>query len=208
MASLFNPAEANDARLHAPATARNRDVILDVLKEHLPHTGILYEIAAGTGEHALYFSEAFPDVLWHPTDIDESHLISIDAWRNHSGTENLQPASYFNVLGDIFPESTDAILAINLIHIAPWQVAKTLIEKAGSTLKTGGILFLYGPYQQNGNHTSESNAAFDISLKSRNPDWGIRHMEDITLLAEKNGFSEPTIIPMPANNFSLIFKRK
>ncbi|UTW58974.1 DUF938 domain-containing protein [Kordiimonas sp. SCSIO 12603] len=208
MASLFNPAEENDVRLHAPATARNRDVILDVLKEHLPAEGTFYEIAAGSGEHALYFSDAFPDVIWHPTDIDESHLNSINAWRAHSGTQNLQEALYFNVLENQFPDKTDAILAINLIHIAPWRVAEILIEKAGNALKTGGTLFLYGPYQQNGAHTSDSNADFDISLKSRNPEWGIRHMEEVTSLAIKNGFDAPAVIPMPANNFSLVFKRK
>lgn len=207
MASLFDPA-ADDNRLHAPATARNRDAILDVLKEHLPQSGTFYEIAAGTGEHALYFSAAFPNARWQPTDIDSSHIKSIDAWRTHSGPKNMQPAKYFDVLADDFLcDDLSAILAINLIHIAPWSVAETLFEKAGSALEAGKTLYLYGPYQKGGIHTSDSNVAFHASLQSRNAEWGIRHMEDAADLAAKNGFSEPTIIPMPANNFSLVFKK-
>ncbi|MFC4346777.1 DUF938 domain-containing protein [Kordiimonas lipolytica] len=216
MTRFFNPGKhedaASDARLHAPATARNRDVILDVLKAHLPETGSLLEIAAGTGEHAAHIAPQFPNLHWQPTDIDPRHLDSIDAWREHVGRGNILRARHFNLLEgdwpiDHLPEPLIAVMAANLIHISPWEVSEALVSGAGQVLDTGGTLYLYGPYKREGAHTSESNEAFDTSLKERDPSWGVRDMEAVVELARDAGFGAPDIIPMPANNFSLVFKK-
>ncbi|UTW55568.1 DUF938 domain-containing protein [Kordiimonas sp. SCSIO 12610] len=217
MANFFNPDDMGDKRLHAPATARNRDILKDVFQKHIPNTGVLLEIASGTGEHAYHIAPSLGQVVWQPTDIEENHLLSIDAWRDHalsanrSETINIRPAQKLNILDEKIPLLYDsdltAICAINLIHIAPFSVTEALIRHAGTALKQDGILFLYGPYKQNSEHTSQSNADFDQSLKSRNPSWGVRDMETITELAMAEGFNAPEIIPMPANNFSLVFKK-
>ncbi len=208
MASLFDPA-ADDNRLHAPATARNQDVILEVLQAHIKDSGVIFEVAAGTGEHSLHFAPSFPNAQWQPTDIDPSHLLSIDAWRNHANIQNILPAMYFNVLDDAFPhDNLNAILAINLIHISPLNVTKELMKKAGESLPPKGILFFYGPYKKDGMHTSDSNANFDLSLKSRNSEWGIRDMEQVIELAEVSGFKILEIKAMPANNFSPVFGKQ
>jgi Protein of unknown function (DUF938) len=211
MAGLYDPNQKGE-RLYAPATARNREVIFDVLKPALGASGTIFEIASGTGEHAAFMAPKLPHHHWQPSDIDSGHLASINAWCAETKAENFLPARAFNVLNDEFNTSTlpaplGAVLAFNLIHIAPWSVAETLIAKAGSALQTDGILYLYGPYARDGAHTSQSNADFDLSLKSRDASWGVRDMETVTALAEGAGFQAPEITAMPANNFSLIFRK-
>ncbi|WP_417449211.1 DUF938 domain-containing protein [Kordiimonas sp.] len=214
MSKFFNTEthDEEDTRLQAPATARNRGFILELLEACLPREGTLLEIASGTGEHAAYMAPKLAPLLWQPSDIDDRHLASIDAWRHHTGAENILPTRRFNVLEDRWnftdlPAPLSAIAAINLIHIAPWDVAVSLMKGAGESLPAGGILYLYGPYKRQGKHTAPSNAAFDLSLKRRNPDWGVRDMEAVTELAGSAGFRAPDIVSMPANNFSLIFKK-
>ena len=214
MARFFDPKahETGDVRLHAPATARNRDAILALFDAHLPRAGTLVEVASGTGEHAAHLAPALAPLHWQPTDIEPDHLASINAWRSHSGAKNILPAHAFNVLTDAWdfahlPEPVVAMAAINLIHIAPWMVAEALIAGAGKLLPSSGVLFLYGPYKVGGAHTAPSNEAFDASLKSRNPAWGVRDREAVIDLAAQAGFSAPHIEPMPANNFSLIFRK-
>lgn len=215
MSKFFDPQPHHDkADLHrrnAPATERNRDVILEVMKAHVPPSGTLVEVASGTGQHATYIAPHLKGITWQPTDIEPANLQSIDAWRAHTGHASVLPAKYFDVFKNDFAELVDvtdmqAIAAINLIHIAPWAVAESLIQKAASALSTG-ILFLYGPYMRGGAHTSQSNADFDLSLKSRNEAWGIRALEDVSACAVGAGFSAPIIIEMPANNLSLIFRK-
>ncbi|PCI64344.1 MAG: SAM-dependent methyltransferase [Kordiimonadales bacterium] len=211
MAQLYDPA-GNDDRLVAPATEHNRDVIYDILKDVLPSNGTLLEIAAGTGEHSAYFAPKFLNLMWQPTDIDPSHLRSIDAWRADASSATLLPAQSFNVLSDDLKvlnleAPLAAALAINLIHIAPWTVAEALFEKVGAGLTKGGILYLYGPYKRDGVHTSASNEQFEGWLKARDPANGVRDMKAVTALGTKAGFTEPDVIPMPANNFSLIFRK-
>lgn len=215
MAHFFNPEGKDgkaDLRLHAPATARNRDVIFEVLKPALPASGVIFEVASGTGEHATHMAPQLPNHKWQPSDIEDHHLASIDAWQENTGHSGILPARYFNVLENNFETESNgplaAILAINLIHISPWEVTETLIVKSAKALNPGTILFLYGPYKRGGEHTSESNVQFDLSLKSRNKNWGVRDMEAVTDLAQKSGFTAPEIIPMPANNFSLVFKKQ
>lgn len=215
MAKFFDPQakdEDSDIRLHAPATERNRGVILELLEACLPRDGVLLEVASGTGEHASFMAPRLKPLLWQPTDIDDRHLTSIDAWANHVGSDNLLPARRFNALEDDWafhdlPARVSAIAAINLIHIAPWEVTVALMAGAGKLLQQGDILYLYGPYKQKGAHTAPSNAAFDLSLKRNNPDWGVRDMETVMDLADKAGFSDLDIVGMPANNFSLVFTK-
>ncbi|NVJ98940.1 MAG: DUF938 domain-containing protein [Alphaproteobacteria bacterium] len=213
MSRFFDPGQIGDSdRRHAPATARNRDPILALLKEHLPTEGSLLEVASGTGEHAAYFAPNFPGLDWQPTDIDESHLKSIAAWRAEAQSPNLLAPLRFNVLEDHwhFPHLAKplrAVMAANLIHISPFAVTEALIAGAGQIMAQDGTLFLYGPYKRDGKHTAPSNEAFDASLKSRDPAWGVRDMEEVVSLAATAGFGEPEVIAMPANNFSLIFKK-
>lgn len=211
MARFFDP-EGKGERLHAPATARNREFIFEVLAPALPASGTIFEVASGTGEHAAFMAPKLVNHHWQPSDIDPRHLASINAWRAEVMAENIQAARPFNVLEHDFlapahPSPLSAILAINLIHISPWTVAETLIEKAGQSLPEDGLFYLYGPYKRDGAHTSESNEAFDTSLKSRDESWGVRDMEAVIDLADKAGFHAPDIIPMPANNFSLVLRK-
>lgn len=211
MARFFDP-EGNGERLHAPATARNREVIFEVLAPALPANGTIFEVASGTGEHAAYMAPKLPDHIWQPSDIDSRHLASINAWRDEVFAENILPARKFDALEHAFtdprlPAPLAAILSINLIHISPWRVTETLIAKAGAALDGNGLLYLYGPYKRNGAHTSASNEQFDASLKSRNESWGVRNMEQVIALAKAAGFQTPEVTAMPANNFSLIFRK-
>jgi len=216
LARFFDPKAAEsgqDMRLHAPATARNRDVLFDVLAPVLKTAGTVVEVASGTGEHAAHMAPQLPNHAWQPTDIEAHHLQSIEGWRLHTEASNILPAQHFDVLTDDFialcnGEELSAILAINLIHIAPWVVAEALMEKAGAALVPKATLFLYGPYKRRGSHTSASNEAFDQSLKTNNPAWGVRDMEDVIALASLAGFLEPKVTAMPANNFSLIFEKR
>jgi hypothetical protein len=217
MATFFNPDNVGDNRLHAPATARNKDILKEVFIKYMPPKGTLIEIASGTGEHAYHIAPSLKPLCWQPTDIEGKHLASIDAWRNYAMSEaqdnntNILPAISLDILEGIKKKPNNdrisAICAINLIHIAPIEVAKALVVQAEKNLSHNGILFLYGPYKHGGEHTSKSNADFDQSLRSRNPEWGIRDLEFVTELALNHNFQEPEILAMPANNFSLIFKK-
>jgi SAM-dependent methyltransferase len=197
-----------DARLYAPAAARNRQPILDVLKQHLPARGLALEVASGTGEHVAHFAQACPDLVFQPSDPDASHRASIDAWVAALGLPNVRPAISLDATAPAWPvEAADALLCSNMIHIAPWTAAVGLIRGAGRVLAPGGLLFLYGPYKCGGQHTAPSNAAFDASLRAQNPQWGVRDLEAAVALAVENGFAEPTIVQMPANNLSLVFRK-
>jgi SAM-dependent methyltransferase len=193
----------------APAAARNRDVILDVLARVLPKSGIVLEIASGTGQHAVHFAAALPAITWLPSDLDEASRASIEAWRRHASLANLNAPVALDVCTSPWPvpDSLAAIVCINMIHIAPWAAAEALFRGAGERLTNEGVLFLYGPYKRDGAHTAPSNEAFDAQLRSTNASWGVRNMEDVVELGRQAGLSMEEAVPMPANNFSLIFKR-
>ena len=193
----------------SPATARNRDPILAVLRSRLPAQGFVLEIAAGAGEHAVYNAAALPGLLWQPTDPDPDARASIAAWRKHVGTPNLLPPLPLNAAEpDSWPVSrADAIVNINMIHISPWAAAKGLMTGAGRLLTRGGALFLYGPYIERDVDTAPSNMAFDQSLRARNPDWGIRHLDNIAALAARHGLALSERITMPANNLVVVFRK-
>jgi SAM-dependent methyltransferase len=198
----------NDARRHAPAAERNRDAILAVLKRHLPVRGLVLELASGSGEHAVHFAAALPDLVFQPSDPDAASCASIDAWAASAGLANLRPAIALDATAQHWPiPAADAILCINMIHIAPWAAAIGLLQGAARILAPGGVLYLYGPYKRDGRHTAPSNDAFDRGLRARDPAWGVRDLEAVAALAAANGFAAPAIEPMPANNLSLIFRR-
>ncbi len=197
-----------DPRLNYPATARNRDAILDVLRVVLPERGRVLEIASGSGEHSAYFAPLFPDLTWQPTDLDPGVLPSIAGHAAASGAANIEAPIALDVTTHPWPISdADAILAINMIHIAPWAACEALIAGASEILPADGTLFLYGPYRRNGAHTAPSNARFDRSLRSQNPNWGVRDLEAVGDTAATHGLSLHAVHAMPANNLSVVFRR-
>lgn len=195
-------------RLQYPATLRNRDVILEVLRGVLPASGLILEIASGSGEHVVHFANALPGLTFQPSDPDETALRSIAAWIAESGLNNIRPPLLLDATQDDWPVATaDAILCINMIHISPWRATEGLLRGCARILRPGSPLYLYGPYRQKDVETAPSNEAFDTSLKSRNAEWGLRNLEDVAALARASGFSEPQVTPMPANNLSVVFRR-
>lgn len=198
----------NDARLHAPSAARNRDPILNILRRFLPARGVVLELASGSGEHTIHFAQAFPALAFQPSDPDPQARASIDAWVASTGLRNVRPALALDATAQPWPvHAADAVLCINMIHISPWEAAVGLVSGAAALLPPGGLLYLYGPYRRNGGHTAPSNEAFDRSLRERNPAWGIRDLEAVADLAAAHGFGPPAIEQMPANNLSLIFSK-
>lgn len=197
-----------DARRAAPSAARNRDPILAVLQRHLPQYGRVLEIASGTGEHVTHFAAALPDLGFQPSDPDAGARASIDAWVTALGIGNVRSAIGLDVRSIPWPVSAaDAVIAINMIHIAPWTATEGLMRGAAGELPTGGLLYLYGPYRRGGRHTAASNEAFDRSLRSQDPAWGVRDLEAVADLAALNGFEAPAIEEMPANNLSVLLRR-
>jgi SAM-dependent methyltransferase len=193
----------------APAAERNRGPILDVLSRVLPKSGMVLEIASGTGQHAVHFAAALLTVTWQPSDPDAASRASIDAWRKHASLANLNAPLALDVRSDPWPvpDSLAAIVCINMIHIAPWAAAEALFKGAGEHLANDGVLFLYGPYKRGGAHTAPSNEAFDEQLRATNPAWGVRNMEDVVKLGRGADLWMEDAVPMPANNFCLIFRR-
>src|SRR5262245_54046884 len=199
----------NDARLVAPATARNREHIAKVLRRHLPRQGLVLEVASGAGEHITHFAAVLStDLSFQPSDPDAGARASIDAWVHSTGVGNVLPAIALDASADPSPiQRADAAICINMIHIAPWETALGLVRAAARSLPANGLLYLYGPYRRDGRHTAPSNEAFDRGLRSQNPTWGVRDLEAVAELAAEHGFARPVIEEMPANNLSLIFHR-
>jgi hypothetical protein len=194
-------------RRHAPATGRNREPILAVMRRHFPERGLVLEISSGTGEHAAFFSRSLPELIWQPSDIDPPSLESIEA-RRSDGSANLRSPVGIDAREDAWPiESADVVVNINMIHISPWASCQGLMRGAGRVLGEAGLLYLYGPYHVDGQHTAPSNEAFDASLRQRNPEWGVRDMGDVIAEAKAHGLDLVENVEMPANNYSLIFRR-
>ncbi len=197
-----------DRRQFAPAAARNRDAILAVLRRHLPPRGHVLEIASGSGEHAVHFAAALPGCVFQPSDPDADRRASIDAWMAAAGLANVRPALALDATDADWPvTAADAVLCSNMIHIAPWAAARGLVRNASRVLGPGGVLFLYGPFRRGGAHTGPGNAAFDLDLRGRNPEWGIRDLEAVAAEAASLGFAAPAVVEMPANNLSVVFRR-
>jgi cyclopropane fatty-acyl-phospholipid synthase-like methyltransferase len=194
---------------HAPATARNREPILEVLRPLLPGGSLVLEIASGTGEHAVFFAGRMPDVTWQPSDVDPESLASIEAHRAEAALPNLRaPLVIDAARGDLGGVGASAVVAVNMIHIAPWAACEGLVRGAAAALPDGGVLFLYGPYRIPGAPFAPSNEAFDASLRARDPAWGVRSLDDVTRLAEAAGLAREAVVAMPANNHSVVFRRR
>jgi SAM-dependent methyltransferase len=202
--------EAIDKRRYAPATLRNRDAILGVLKPYLPSSGLVLEVASGSGEHALHFAQASAaSLVFQPSDPDSGARASIDAWAASLRLPNVRPAVALDAAAEAWPVAhADAVICINMIHIAPWEATAGLLRGAARVLPPEGVLYLYGPYRRGGRHTAPSNEAFDLSLRARNPSWGVRDLEAVVELAQNHGFAAPEVEEMPANNLSLFFRRQ
>lgn len=198
----------SDARLFSAACERNRDPILEVLREELPERGTVLEVASGTGMHAVYFAARLPHVTWQPSDADDAALESVAAWREAEPSENLLPPVRLDVLAPQWPvDAADAIFNANMIHISPWPCTQGLLEGAARLLPAGGPLILYGPYRVGGEHTAPSNARFDASLRARDPRWGVRDLDVVAQVAAEAGFTHERVVPMPANNMIVVFRR-
>jgi SAM-dependent methyltransferase len=193
---------------YAPATERNREPLLAVLRDVLPERGLVLEVASGTGEHAAFFAAAFPKLLFQPSDPEPAALRSIEAWRAEAGLFNLlAPVSLDARARDWAVKAAEAILCVNMVHISPWSATEGLLRGAGRLLEPGAPLVLYGPYRRADVETAPSNEAFDESLKARNPDWGLREVEAVEAVATEHNLTLERIIEMPANNLTLVFRR-
>lgn len=192
---------------HAPATERNREAIREVLARVLPPTGDVLEIASGSGEHVIFLAAAFPTLTFQPSDPDPTARASIAAWRAEANLENLRPPLALDASAMAWPAArADAILCINMIHIAPWTATLGLFAGAARMLAAGGLLYLYGPYLVDG-ETAPSNRDFDRSLRDRDPQWGVRELREVEREAHARGFASHDVVAMPANNLSVMFKR-
>jgi SAM-dependent methyltransferase len=195
-----------EVKRHAPATERNRDVITATLARLLPTEGLVLEVASGTGEHAVHFARLFPALTWQPSDPDPIALASINAWRADSNMPNMQPAMLLDASADWPIAQADAVVCINMTHISPWAATVGLLRNVARLLPPSAVLFIYGPFNQRDVPLVQSNAAFDASLRQQNAEWGLRYVDDIKEEAYKSGLHLDTVIDMPANNLSLIFR--
>jgi SAM-dependent methyltransferase len=205
---VFVLGDVQEAKRFAPATVRNRDHIAAALLDVLPDSGLVLEIASGTGEHIVHLAALFAQLSWQPSDYDQAGLASITAWSADASLSNIRPPLQIDASAEHWPiEEADAILCINMVHISPWVATLGLLEGAARILPIGGLLFLYGPYRREGIPTASSNEDFDQSLKARNADWGLRQVEDVVDAAQKAGLVFEKLVEMPANNLSLIFRQ-
>ncbi len=193
------------ARKHAPATLRNREAITGVLAGVLPETGEVLEIASGSGEHCAYLAGRFAALKWQPSDPEPGALASITAWC--AGLANVAPPLAIDAAGAWPVVQADAILCVNMVHISPWAATLGLLDGAARLLPSDGPLILYGPYRRAEVPTAPSNEAFDLSLKSRNPEWGLRKVADVTAAAEARSLIYERLVEMPANNIMLVYRR-
>ena len=204
----FYEAPAAGARRSAPAALRNREPIAELLAEWLPDSGLVLEIASGTGEHATYFAERFPTLDWQPSDIHPNALSSIAAWREASALPNLRTPLTLDAASENWPiERADAVLSINMVHISPWASALGLLDGAARLLRSGAPLILYGPWLKKDIPTVDSNLDFDADLKRRDPAWGLRRVEDFAAAAEPRGFVLEASRQMPANNLMMLWRK-
>jgi SAM-dependent methyltransferase len=192
-----------------PAPERNKGPILAVLKRVLPSQGRVLEIASGTGQHVAQFAQALPELTWLPSDPEAAHRESIQTRIGALGLPNVEVPLTLDVLLRPWPiNSAAAVICINMIHIAPWEATLGLLQGVSELLPAGGVLYLYGPYRREGRHTAPTNEAFDADLRQRNPAWGVRNLEDVQRRGSEYGLELSDVIPMPGNNFSVIFHRR
>ena len=205
----FYEGPAAGVRRSAPAALRNREPIAEVLAEWLPPAGLVLEIASGTGEHAIYFAERFPQLGWQPSDLHRDALSSISAWLKVSELPNVRSPIVVDASVPGWPiDRADAVLSINMVHISPWASALGLLIESARLLGKDAPLILYGPWLEDDVDTAEGNLAFDADLKRRNPEWGLRRVEDFVDAANERGFELVTTRARPANNLMLLLMRR
>lgn len=198
-----------DARIYSAASERNRDPILEVLREVVPSGAFVLEIGSGPGMHAAWFAKRLPAIVWQPSDVDPAALASIDVWRLEAEAPNLLPPVRLDVLEANWPVTrADVVYSANVIHISPWECTLALVQGASRMLPPGGLLILYGPFMMEGRHTAPSNAQFDATLRARDPRWGVRDLDAVSAAAKEAGLSLDSIRPMPANNRTVVFRRE
>ena len=204
----FYEAPASGARRSAPAALRNREHIAGVLAEWLPTAGLVLEIASGTGEHAVYFAERFPKLEWQPTDVHPNALESVEAWQRAAGLPNLRSPLILDASSADWPiGKADAVLSINMVHISPWKSALGLLDGAARVLSSGSPLIMYGPWLKDDIPTAPSNLDFDADLKRRDPEWGLRRVEEFAEAAASRELHLEATHAMPANNLMLLLRR-
>jgi SAM-dependent methyltransferase len=198
-----------DGKWSTPTAERNKGPILDILARVLPRQGVVLEVASGTGQHVLHFAKALPALAWQPSDPDPELRESIALRVKEQQLANVNRPIDLDVTSLPWPlQTADAVVCINMIHVAPWAATLALLEGAKALLPTQHVLFLYGPYRRFGQHTSRSNEQFDSDLRAQDPEWGLRDLEAVSEAAASSGFVLGEVVEMPANNFSLIFKRR
>jgi SAM-dependent methyltransferase len=199
--------QLDDGRWLAAPAVRNREAILAELKRVLPDSGLVLEIASGTGQHVIHFANALPRLTWQPSDADAAFRRSVEAWIAKETPANVRAPLDLDVLRRPWPIAhADAVLCINMIHVSPWAATQALLDGARAVLPRGGVLFLYGPYRRFGRHTAASNEVFDTQLQASNPEWGLRDLETVLEAANEVGFSPTDVVDMPANNFSIVLR--
>lgn len=204
----FYEARSGGACRSAPAAQRNREPIAEVLVEWLPASGLVLEVASGTGEHSAWFADRFPNLEWQPSDVHPDGLASISAWREASALPNLREPVVLDAAAAEWPISeAEALLNINMVHISSWKAALGLIAGAARILRPGAPLILYGPWLKTDVETAPSNLDFDRDLRRRDAEWGLRWVEDFTAAAAQRGFELVETRPMPANNHMLLLRR-
>jgi SAM-dependent methyltransferase len=198
-----------DGRWFTASAERNKGPILEILGRVLPQPGLVLEVGSGTGQHVAHFARALPRLTWQPSDPDSDFRKSVAQWIATERLENVSAPIDLDVLGRPWPiPRADAILCINMIHVAPWAATEALLGGASELLPDDGVLFLYGPYRRHGGHTAPSNAAFDAQLRAQDPAWGLRDLEAVAELAGGSGFELAEVVDMPANNFSVVFRKR
>ena len=197
----------SDDRHYAPATLRNRDFILDVLRDVLPKTGVILELASGSGEHIVHFAKNFPALVFQPSDPEPGALLSAAAWIKARRVTNVRAPIALDASHSVWPiASADGIICINMVHISPWEATLGLIKGTAAILPSASPFYLHGPYLREGVATARSNQIFDRSLRDRNPTWGLRDLEAVAAMARSVEFSAPVITEMPANNLTVVFR--
>ena len=198
-----------DGRWYTPSAERNRDPILAVLARVLPQTGFVLEIGSGTGQHVVHFAAALPRLTWQPSDPDVEFRESVRSWLAREKLANVRAPVELDVRRLPWPVArADAVLSINMIHVAPWAATGALVAGANELLPEDGVLFLYGPYRRFGRHTAPCNEAFDAALRASDPEWGLRDLEAVVELAGAAGLDLADVVAMPANNLSVVFRKR
>lgn len=198
-----------DLRLSSPSALRNRDPILAILSKALPAAGCVLEVASGTGEHITHFAQNVPHLLWQPSDPSPDACSSIAAWREAEGLANVLAPMTIDAGDPVWPPiEADAIICINMIHISPWAATVGLMRQAGQILPCDGLLYLYGPYRRGALPLAPSNQDFDLTLRTSNPQWGLRELDEVIACAEMHGLQFQDVIEMPSNNLSVQFRKR